>query len=73
MSKHPLRVAIIGTAQRSDYLYGPLIKALPEDVELVSVWGRSADSAQRLSQSLGVSGYTDLDKLCARPRRKSAW
>jgi predicted dehydrogenase len=63
MSKHPLRVAIIGTAKRSDYLYGPLIKALPEDVELVSVWGRSADSAQRLSQSLGVPGYTDLDKL----------
>ena len=29
MNKRPLRVAIIGTAKRSDYLYGPLIKALP--------------------------------------------
>ncbi len=63
MSKHPLRAAIIGTAKRSDYLYGPLIKALPEDVELISVWGRNTDSAKRLSQSLGVPGYTDLDKL----------
>jgi predicted dehydrogenase len=58
-----LRVAIIGTAKRSDYLYGPLIQALSEDVELVSVWGRSEDSTQRLSASLGVPGYTNLDKL----------
>jgi predicted dehydrogenase len=63
MSKHPLRVAIIGTAKRADYLYGPLIKALPEDVELVSVWGRSANSVERLGKSLGVPAYTDLEKL----------
>jgi len=63
MTKHPLRVAIIGTAKRSDYLYGPLINSLSEDVELVSVWGRGAESTQRLSQSLGVPGYTSLDKL----------
>jgi predicted dehydrogenase len=61
--KSPLRVAIIGTAKRSDYLYGPLIKALPEQVELVSVWGRSEGSVRKLSASLGVPGYTDLDKL----------
>jgi len=62
-NKSPLRVAIIGTAKRSDYLYGPLIKALPEEVELVSVWGRSAESTHKLSESLGVPGYTNLDKL----------
>jgi predicted dehydrogenase len=59
----PLRVAIIGTAARSDYLYGPIVQALPQDVELVSVWGRSTDSARRLGESLGVPWYTDLDKL----------
>ena len=59
----PLRVAIIGTAARSDYLYGPILKALPEEVELVSVWGRSADSARRLGESLGVPWYTDLEQL----------
>jgi len=63
MKTSPLRVAIIGTAKRSGYLYGPLIKALPKEVELVSVWGRSDSSVQHLSQSLGVPGYTDLDKL----------
>jgi len=63
MGKNPLRVAIVGTAKRSDYLYGPLIKALPDDVELVSVWGRHADSVERLCLSLGVPGYTNLDKL----------
>jgi predicted dehydrogenase len=61
--KIPLRVAIIGTAKRSDYLYGPIIKALPDEVELVSVWGRSEDSTQRLSESLAVPGYTDMEKL----------
>ena len=63
MSKYPLRVAIIGTAKRSEYLYGSLIKALPEDVELVSVWGRSAHSVEQLGKSLGVPAYTSLDKL----------
>jgi predicted dehydrogenase len=58
----PLRVAILGTAARSAYLYGPLLAALPE-VELVSIWGRSADSARKLGQSLGVPWYTDLEKL----------
>jgi hypothetical protein len=32
----PLRIAIIGTAARSSYLYGPLLKDIP-DVKLVSV------------------------------------
>ncbi|RIK25744.1 MAG: gfo/Idh/MocA family oxidoreductase, partial [Chloroflexi bacterium] len=47
MTKHktPLRVAIIGTGRRSDYLYGPIIRALPAEVELVAVWGRSEESA----------------------------
>jgi predicted dehydrogenase len=63
MEKHPLRVAIIGTAKRSDYLYGPLLRALPEDVQLVAVWGRSAESARQLGQSLEAPAYTDMDKL----------
>ncbi len=63
MSKNPLRVAIIGTAKRSDYLYGPLVHSMRDEVELVSVWGRGAELVQRLSQSLAVPGYTDMDKL----------
>ncbi len=59
----PIRVAIIGTAKRSDYLFGPLLKAMPAEVELVSVWGRSESSAQQLGESLGVPWYTDLDQL----------
>ena len=61
--KESLRVAIIGTAKRSSYMYAPIIKALPEDVELVSVWGRSENSAQQLGQTLGVPWYTDVDRL----------
>jgi predicted dehydrogenase len=61
--KRPLRVAIIGTAARSDYLYGPILQALPHEVELVSVWGRSEASAKRLGETLQAPWYTDLDRL----------
>jgi predicted dehydrogenase len=59
----PLRVAIIGTARRSNYLHGPILAALQKDVQLVSVWGRSEDSARRLGESLNAPWYTDIDKL----------
>jgi len=62
-TKQPVRVAIVGTASRASYLYGPLLKALPEEVELVSIWGRSTDSARRLGESLGIPWYTDLERL----------
>jgi predicted dehydrogenase len=61
-------VAIIGTSARSSYLYGPILKALPQEVALVSVWGRSVDSARRLGESLGAPWYTNLDQL----RRETA-
>lgn len=63
MTDQPLRVAIIGTSKRSAYMYGALIKALPEEVTLVSIWGRSIESTHHLSKALGVPGYTDLNKL----------
>lgn len=63
MENSPLRVAIIGTGKRSDYLYGPIIFALSDIVQLVAVWGRSPDSAKRLGESLTVPWYTDLERL----------
>src|SRR3712207_2766511 len=62
VTQDPIRVAIIGTAKRSHHLYGPILKAM-DGVELVAIWGRSEDSAQRLGTSLGVPYYTDLDRL----------
>jgi predicted dehydrogenase len=62
VSEQPFRIAIIGTAARSEYLYGPLLKHFP-GVELVAVWGRSEGSAKKLGQSLNVAFYTNLDKL----------
>lgn len=58
-----IRVAIIGTAKRSSYLYGPILKALAEEVRLVSVWGRSSESAKDLGNELGVPWYSDIDQL----------
>jgi len=63
MSKKPIRVAIVGTASRASYMYGPILKSLPGEVELVSVWGRSTDSARRLGKSLDAPWYTNLDRL----------
>jgi len=62
-STTPVRVAIIGTARRSSYLYGPILRGLSGEVELVSVWGRSEGSARRLGEELGVPWFTDLDQL----------
>jgi len=59
----PIRVAIIGTAARSSYLYGPMLKALPGDVNLVSVWGRTLESAKKLGEGLDVPWFTDIEKL----------
>jgi len=63
MSKEPIRVAIVGTASRASYMYGPILKSLPGEVELVSVWGRSTDSARGLGKSLDAPWYTNLDRL----------
>jgi len=62
-SEIPVRVAIVGTARRSSYLYGPILRGLSGEVELVSVWGRSEGSARRLGEELGVPWFTDLDQL----------
>lgn len=57
-----IRVALIGTGRRSFGLYGRLLQRLP-GVQLVSVYGRSAEPAQKLGESLGVPWYTDLEPL----------
>jgi predicted dehydrogenase len=62
-AKEAVRVAIIGTARRASYMYGPILKALSDEVKLVSIWGRSTDSARQLSDRLGVRWYTDLNRL----------
>ncbi len=59
----PIRVTLLGATPRSANVYGPILKALPGEVKLVSVWGRREESASRLGQVLGVPFYTDLDAL----------
>lgn len=59
----PIRVVIVGTGRRSDYLYSPILAALPHEVQLVGVWGRSLESAKRMGAALGAPAYTDLDRL----------
>jgi len=61
--KEPLRVAILGPGRRSTNLYGPLIQALPEGVQLVGVWGRRQEASQRLGEALKVPWFTDLERL----------
>ena len=56
----PLRVAIIGTAPRSSYMYGPILKVLSDQVNLVSVWGRSAESARKLGEQLSIPWFKDV-------------
>jgi predicted dehydrogenase len=61
--KLPVRVALIGTSQRVYNLYYPILRALSTQVELVAVWSRSAESAQKAGAAFGLPHYTDLEKL----------
>jgi predicted dehydrogenase len=61
--REPIRVAIVGAGRRASYLYGPLIKALPDQMTLVGVWSRTDQSARMRGDELGVPWYTDLDRL----------
>ena len=63
MSQDAVRISIVGAANRAACVYGPLLKALKDDAELVSIWSRSDASARRLGAALGVPGYTDLHKF----------
>lgn len=67
----PLRMIIVGTARRSFYMYGPLLQALP-GVELVGVWGRSAESARALGEAFTVPWSTDLAHLLRETAAKAA-
>jgi predicted dehydrogenase len=40
-----------------------MLAALPEHANLVSIWGRSTDSARKLGESLAIPWYTNLDQL----------
>ena len=63
----PLRVAIVGTAARSEYLYGPLAKALPEEATLVAVWPERRVTTRRLGRALRrPRGTADLRGGCLR-------
>lgn len=62
-TQEPIRVAIIGASARASYMYAPVLRGLPTEVQLVAVWGRREEAASRLGSYLGVPTYTDLDRL----------
>jgi predicted dehydrogenase len=60
-----LRFVIVGSSKRSDYLYGPLLTTLKDDVELVGVWGRSEDKARTLGVKFHVPWFSSLEQMRA--------
>jgi predicted dehydrogenase len=58
-----IRFAIIGTGKRSDTLYAPLLNILKEHVELVGIWGRSAEKTRNLGEKYHVPWFADLNQL----------
>jgi predicted dehydrogenase len=67
-----IRFAIIGASKRSDYLYGPLLTTLKDDVELVGVWSRSEEKARALGDKYRVPWFTDLEQMQAKVRPDAA-
>ncbi|MHB0858757.1 MAG: Gfo/Idh/MocA family protein [Anaerolineae bacterium] len=62
-SQEPMRLALIGSGQRARNMYVPIVQALPDDVQVVSVWSRTEQSARPLATELGVPWYTDMDRM----------
>jgi predicted dehydrogenase len=58
-----LRAVIIGPGSRARYYYAPLLKKLKEEVELVAVWGRNAESARKFGDDFHIPWYTDMDRM----------
>jgi predicted dehydrogenase len=58
-----IRFAIVGAGKRSDYIFGPLLTLLKDDVELVGVWGRSEAKARALGEKFRVPWFTELERL----------
>ena len=58
-----VRAAMIGTGSRQTYMYAPILRGLTDDIEVVSVWGRSKGSVDKTAAVFGVPGYTDLGTL----------
>lgn len=59
-----MRFGLVGTGPWAEMTHGPGLAAA-EDVELVGVWGRSADKAGALAATLGVAAYDDYEALLA--------
>ncbi|WP_112242791.1 Gfo/Idh/MocA family protein [Kribbella monticola] len=57
-----MRFGLVGTGHWARVTHGPGLRAA-EGVELVGVWGRSADKASQLATELGTTGYDDYAEL----------
>ena len=68
MSVHRLRVGIVGSGKRSDYLYCPLVQTLRDDLELVGVYGRRIEAAASLGAKHGVPAFDDLERMAREAR-----
>ena len=62
-TSNKIRVALLGASNRSKNVYGPLLKALTNELEVVAVWSRTETSAQQLGTQLNLPWYTDLERL----------
>jgi predicted dehydrogenase len=61
--KKPLRVAVVGTGERVETYYAPILRALRPELSWVGVWGRRRERVDELARREGVPGFTDLDEM----------
>ncbi|MEZ0580328.1 Gfo/Idh/MocA family protein [Nocardioides sp. MH1] len=59
-----MRFGLIGTGPWAQRAHGPALASTP-GVELAGVWGRSAEHAASLAETLHVRAYDDVDDLLA--------
>jgi hypothetical protein len=61
--KVPLKIALIGTGNRSQTIYHPLFGSLRPWMEVVAVCDPVAEHCDTMAEQLGVRGYYDIHQL----------
>ncbi len=58
-----LKVAIIGSGNRTRKVYTPLFDSLKDEIEIIAVCDPNKESCEEYAQRLGVKPYTSLKRL----------
>lgn len=72
LQENPVRLALVGTGNRSRKIYQPLWEGLKPWIQLVAVCDPVKESADQYAEALGVKAYYDLREMAKDPDIEAA-